>query len=148
MYELTLVPAETFRVGSIEAVSTPPIINTPHRFSTELSLIGHTAADFGVTIDDRRDSDYLEPRVVSERSTLLTPISPNARSSYMTSNTDTSRMSGLSDFPAPPSLLPPSANISASNLHAEPPRLVREPSHGTFGRQDSASEYGVIGEAL
>ena len=141
--------SESLRVGSIEAVSTPPIINTTQRFSTELSLVGHGAPDTGV--EDRRESDYFEPRVASQRSTMLTPLSPNARSSYMTSNTDTSRMSGLSDFPVPPTVLPvsaPAASMSATSLHAPPPRLVREPSHSTFGRQDSASDFGTIGEAL
>ncbi|KIP07213.1 hypothetical protein PHLGIDRAFT_127761 [Phlebiopsis gigantea 11061_1 CR5-6] len=138
---------DSLRVGSIEAVSTPPIINTPHRFSTEPSLVGHGAPD-----EDRRNSEYLEhlePRVISERSTLLTPVSPNARSSYMTSNTDTSRMSGLSDFPVPPNLLPSTdVAVSTNILQTLPPRLVREPSHSTFGRQDSASDFGTIGEAL
>lgn len=112
-----------------------------------MSLIGHSALDDAVVVD-RRDSEHLDPRMVSStRSTLLSPLSPNTRSSYMTSNTDTSRMSGLSDFPAPPALVP-SAAVSATTLHAPSLRLERAPSLSTFGRQDSASDYGTIGEAL
>ncbi|GJE85336.1 hypothetical protein PsYK624_014150 [Phanerochaete sordida] len=140
-------PQELLRVGSIEAVSTPPVIYTPQRHSHDVSLIGHSAptdeADAGS--DTRRDSEFLDPRLLlSARSTLLSQLSPVTRSSYMTSNTDTSRMSGLSDFPAPPT------DVSPSSLAPPAPlRIVREPSLATFGRQDSASsEYGPIGEAL
>ncbi|EKM57675.1 uncharacterized protein PHACADRAFT_26288 [Phanerochaete carnosa HHB-10118-sp] len=163
-------PQERLRVGSIEAVSTPPVIFTPQRQSQIISLIEHSAP--GEPEDERgiaaaaaayfrRDSEPAEPRLLlvpSPRSTLPSPLTPNTRSSYMTSNTDTSRMSGLSDFPAPPTVLPSSSSaaVSATSLlhpHVGAelrPRLEREPSLATFGRQDSAasSEYGLIGEAL
>lgn len=134
---------ESLRVGTVEVASTPPILTSPDRYSTELSFIEHAAHDY-LSVE-RRDSDLLGPGSISARSTLLSPGSGNARSSYMTSNTDTSRMSGLSDFPVPPNIMP---SVSSTSLHAQPPRLVREPSLSTFGRQDSASDYGTIGEAL
>ena len=126
-------------MGSIGPLSRPPVLNSPRHFSTELSLVGHGEPP------EEPTGEYLEARGgASQHSTLLTPISPNARSSYMTSNTDGSRMSGLSDFPAPPQAIP-LAN-SQSNL-AVPPRLTRELSHDTFGRQPD-DDYSNVGEAL
>ena len=109
----------------------------------DVSLHGHGVPDSGRFGEER----HLRPM---SGSTLLTPLSPNARSSYMTSNTDTSRMSGLSDFPTPPSLFPP-ADMSTTSLAAVPPRLAREYSTGTFGQHDSDGADGAnstIGQAL
>lgn len=139
MTDLTLL--ELVRMGEVEAVSTPPIVSSPHRASTQLSVYDDDPAEY------RSFSGNLgPPRVVSQHSTLLTPRSPNTRSSYMTTNTDTSRMSGLSDFPAPPSQVIPIATSSGNTLNV-PPRLVREISYGTFGRQTD-DEYSIVGEAL
>lgn len=94
------------------------------------------------------------PRSPSDDAMLLSPLTPHTRSSYRTSGTDISRMSGLSDFPTPPTLLLPSAaytrhnnnnNTSTDHLEFVRPRLEREPSMATFGR--SEDEY-TIGQAL
>ncbi|KAI0338039.1 hypothetical protein BDW22DRAFT_1363405 [Trametopsis cervina] len=135
-----------FRLGEVEAVSTPPIINTPARFSAELSLVGHDVHD--VHEDNTLRVNVRHSNRHSERSIGLSPMSPftpNTRSSYRTSGTDTSRMSGLSDFPAPPSLLPPSSRLAYTSTDSDRPRLERESSYATFGRADD--EYS-IGQAL
>lgn len=76
-------------------------------------------------------------------------MSHNTRSSYGTSGTDTSRMSGLSDFPAPPALLLSAAHIPFNSHNhrdfGQRPRLEREPSLATFGRPED--DYN-IGQAL
>lgn len=91
---------DDLRFGAVEAVATPPAVPAPERHSTQLF------------IDYEKNTNSLSAtaielnapqRIVSQGSTLPTPLSPDAaRSSYMTSGTDTSRMSGLSDFPVPP----------------------------------------------
>ncbi|KAF7799650.1 hypothetical protein EIP86_010890 [Pleurotus ostreatoroseus] len=144
--ELTSVPDhgdEVVRMGEVEAVSTPPIISSPQRYSTQLSLVGH-----GESVGRPISSEFgPPPRITSQQSNLLTPLTPNTRSSYMTSNTDTSRMSGLSDFPAPPSntLIIPSSSLIANINLTVPPSLLREPSQDTFGRHTDDEH---VGEAL
>ncbi len=135
--------AELVRMGEVGAALTPPAISNPQRFSTQLSLVGHGEPA------ERPTSNELAPppRIQSQQSALLTPLTPNTRSSYMTSNTDLSRMSGLSDFPAPPShalAIPSSTSIANKNLSVPPP-LTREFSQDTFGRQTDDEH---IGEAL
>ena len=89
-------------------------------------------------------------RIVSQSSLGVPPSSDAARSSFMT---NTSGMSRLSDFPAPPSQITAS-HMSILNAYygdgsrdeeteLDPSRhvLVREASHATFGRQQ-------MGEAL
>ncbi|KAI0692900.1 hypothetical protein BC835DRAFT_1492116 [Cytidiella melzeri] len=137
-----------FRLGEVEAVSTPPITTSAARFSAELSLVEHDNPE-----DNTLRVDTSVIHRLSERSTLLSPrspYSPNTRSSYRTSGTDISRMSGLSDFPAPPTLLPISSRLQYVHHHhhqdsSDRPRLEREPSSATFGRADD--DY-AIGQAL
>ena len=134
------------RVGSIEAVSTPSVFAQPERFSTHL-----TEMDYDDTMLSPADGRSGASRVVSGESSLGAPFSSDAtRSSFMT---NTSGMSRLSDFPAPPSQIQPS-HMSILNAyyldskrdsHAEErdssrPRLVREPSHATFGGRQHMGE--------
>lgn len=144
---------DDLRIGEIEAVTTPPPILNPQRQSTQLFI------DYGRNSSLPIPSNELTvPRVVSQGSLLPTPITPDAaRSSYMTSGTDTSRMSGLSDFPSPPAHVPPLPQLSSEHIPLPPrpnesqfhldvqrPRISREDSHDTFGAR---SEYSV-GQAL
>ncbi|OSD04996.1 hypothetical protein PYCCODRAFT_1406322 [Trametes coccinea BRFM310] len=145
MLELPLEDGpEHLRMGEIEAVSTPPVFATEKRFSTHLSTFRYP---------DEPTSPTTEPsphRVVSTQSSLGVPHSSDAaRSSFMT---NTSGMSGLSDFPAPPSH--DASHLSILNAYYgegarryndqfDParPGLVRETSQATFGAQQ-------MGEAL
>ncbi|KAH9930813.1 hypothetical protein B0H21DRAFT_104970 [Amylocystis lapponica] len=127
---------ETLRVGSIAAVSTPPPFATEQRFSSRLSFIGYARGG--------RPRSQSYPRIVSQNSSLGAPLSSDAlRSSFATGDTGTSRMSGLSDFPVPPTDITP-AHTSVLNTYFDDssrvqlrpaPTLSREPSSGTFGRR-------------
>ncbi|KAI0367408.1 hypothetical protein BV20DRAFT_950322 [Pilatotrama ljubarskyi] len=136
---------ENVRIGEVEAVSTPPVFATPKRFSTHLSAVNHSEGESPV---DERDSR----RIVSQQSSLGVPMSSDAaRASFMT---NTSGMSGLSDFPAPPNQITPghmsilnayfgegAHDYRESHSDLSRPGLVRETSQATFGQQQ-------MGEAL
>ncbi|KAF9648475.1 hypothetical protein BDM02DRAFT_3187132 [Thelephora ganbajun] len=79
---------ETLRLGSVEAVSTPPPINSPRRESGHVTLVD--------------DSMSPAARVISSSSLTLPSTGPT-RSSYLTIDSGGSRISGLSAFPRPPS---------------------------------------------
>ncbi|KAI0765941.1 hypothetical protein BD413DRAFT_481709 [Trametes elegans] len=138
---------ERMRIGEIEAVTTPPPFATPKRFSTHLSAVGFPDGEISPISERNR-------RVDSQQSSLGVPLSSRsdaARSSFMT---NTSGMSGLSDFPVPPTQI---TDSHLSILHAyygegahdyresrsdvSRPGLVREASQATFGPQQ-------MGEAL
>ncbi|EMD32194.1 hypothetical protein CERSUDRAFT_99594 [Gelatoporia subvermispora B] len=140
------------RHGFVEAVSTPPAFATPPRFSSHLSFIDYAAEQ------SPRHSAEQPTRVYSQQSSLGVPTSSSAaRSSFMTTDTALSRMSGLSDFPIPPSQVTPEHTTLLNSYFADTPRsqpenpmdslsvrprmLLREPSQGTFGQQQ-------VGEAL
>ncbi|CCM02129.1 uncharacterized protein FIBRA_04206 [Fibroporia radiculosa] len=151
---------ETLRVGIVEALATPPPLSSPHRASSRLSLIhfSHTDGDGSM----RLSADQLDARTNSQYSSLGALTSDVARSSYMTAGTTgTSHMSGLSDFPAPPtevtpehmsvldsyfddnSLAQPHGRSLNASFGTRPAGvLIRESSRGTFGRQDD------VGQAL
>ncbi|TCD63367.1 hypothetical protein EIP91_005620 [Steccherinum ochraceum] len=165
-------PAQYLRVGEVEAaILTPNIVTTPHRESTRLSVI----EDEDLSPDHR--SDGLSPLRVRSRyssipsrySSISAPFTPNAaRASYMTSDTDPSRMSGLSDFPVPPSqtiydhIVPTSSSGSyqtsqpedsehtssdtQAQSHPQGQALLRERSKDTFGIQHDYDSH--IGEAF
>jgi serine/arginine repetitive matrix protein 2 len=88
--------AAVFRVGMVESVSTPPAVSSERR----LSYTGQTA--FANNSLDQQQRSLASPasqdRILSG---LQAPLTEATRSSYMTSST-LSRMSNLSDFPAPP----------------------------------------------
>ncbi|RDB26946.1 hypothetical protein Hypma_005028 [Hypsizygus marmoreus] len=89
---------ELFRVGLVESVSTPPAVSSVHRtsFTGQLSFAQETH------LRRRRESDT-SPRSPQPRinSGLQPPSADPTRSSFTTTST-ASRISGLSDFPAPP----------------------------------------------
>ncbi|KAK7685525.1 hypothetical protein QCA50_011391 [Cerrena zonata] len=143
-----------FRIGEVEAVSTPPVESSAQRFSQRLSVVADE--------ENQRNSHIPSTRVASSQYGL-SPLTPDAaRSSYMTSDTG-SRMSGLSDFPAPPTLtshmsIGPYITRSEDNTlttfddsqHTTtmtlPPPLLREPSQDTFGIRLRSRDN--VGEAL
>ena len=92
---LTHLVIEPFRVGVVESLATPHATTSPRRSSGHVSLV-----------DEELPQTTEEPdthlRIKSQHS-LQPPTSAEAtRSSYMTTSTNGSRMSGLSDFPVPP----------------------------------------------
>lgn len=109
---MTWSDAEYLRVGEVEASSTPPVVTSPHRASTRLSLVDDENSGVSNLRPPTQDEDNLSPlRVPSQYSSLPSryssfsaPLSlpDGTRMSYMTTDTDPSRMSGLSDFPVPP----------------------------------------------
>ena len=131
------------RVGEIEAVSTPSVFKQPQRFSTHLD---HFETELSPT-DTQSPQSH---RVISQGSSLGVPVSSDAaRSSFMT---NTSGMSRLSDFPAPPSQITAShlsilnayygdgSRDSVADADSSRPTLVREASHATFGSRQQMSE--------
>lgn len=148
---MTIICTALLRLGTIAALSTPPASESPQRFSRHLSLIGEEEHN-AHAIDDLHSQ-----RHISQYSSLVPPLSSDlARSSFITDGTNnTSRMSGLSDFPVPPSdfMTPGHASIinsyfsEASDYHPQNPleapvrpTLVREPSRGTFGKHQDVGE--------
>ncbi|KAF8957848.1 hypothetical protein BDZ97DRAFT_1844340 [Flammula alnicola] len=145
-------PTARFRVGMVESVSTPPAVSSEHR----LSFNGQTA--FVHPAQDRRHGLALSPNSLDSHARVLSglqaPTTDATRSSYMTSST-LSRMSGLSDFPAPPkdnhvtpkhmSLLSSYFDeaLSQSESHSEPlppaPVLLEE-DRVTFGGNQNADD--------
>jgi len=97
-----LTPLSGFylRLRAVEAVTTPPAVVHDHRDLRPVSLV----------VDKVEPSEALNTEEgrqrVTSRGSLAPPITSTdpTRSSYMTSTTDGSRMSGLSDFPEPPSV--------------------------------------------
>ncbi|KAI0715896.1 hypothetical protein C8T65DRAFT_642804 [Cerioporus squamosus] len=139
------------RVGEIEALPTPSAYAQPARFSTHLAQLDYNDNQLSPTSPEDERSRRMS-RIVSQQSSLGVPLysADAARSSFMT---NTSGMSRLSDFPAPPSQITAS-HLSILNAYygdnsrdslgdADPsrPALVREASQATFGRQQ-------MGEAL
>lgn len=80
---------ELMRLGVVEAATTPPATYSDHRFSQHLSFLDR----------DSRNLVEVQPRGPSQAS-LQPMTSSTLRTSFMTSSS--SRMSGLSDFPVPP----------------------------------------------
>ena len=132
------------RVGEVEAVSTPSVYAQPQRFSTHLTEMDYDDAQLS-------PADSRSRRVMSGRSSLGVPFSSDAtRSSFMT---NTSGMSRLSDFPAPPSQIT-AGHLSILNAYygdhsresqieeqdSSRPELVREASQATFGSRQQMGE--------
>ncbi|KAF5378779.1 hypothetical protein D9615_006932 [Tricholomella constricta] len=88
---------ELFRVGVVESVSTPPPVANDHR-SSFMGQLSYTNTQHHRTEEQDILARSPQPRI---KSGLQPPLADPTRSSYMTTST-ASRMSGLSDFPAPP----------------------------------------------
>ncbi|KAF7352626.1 hypothetical protein MVEN_01228300 [Mycena venus] len=109
---------EPFRVGSVEAVSTPPAISGAHRssFTGQLSFVG----------DHEREPPIPKPIPRAVSSLQPPPSADPTRSSYMTEST-VSRMSNLSDFPVPPPQ-PAHMSVLSSYFHGVADHTVPEES--------------------
>ena len=111
------------RLGTIEAVATPLTKEADQRFSGHLSFV----SDVGGQRSD--DMSIGAVRFLSQRSSLMPGSARDlARSSYMTTDTSRSRMSGLSEFPAPPEQLtvsPTQAGLLQSYLSATSRSQIR-----------------------
>jgi serine/arginine repetitive matrix protein 2 len=97
------------RVGVVESILTPETVSPRHRpnsYTGETSSSAAAAANNESHQQQDRPSSpsrtAAEPREARARTGLNVPVSEIARSSYMTTSTTASRMSGLSDFPVPP----------------------------------------------
>ncbi|KAI9511037.1 hypothetical protein F5148DRAFT_1281206 [Russula earlei] len=103
---------EVLRMGTVEAVSTPPATIPAYRLSFMGDVQGHSQESLLRVTADTRAPSTPSPILASiahqgSRTSLLPAALPSAtteatRSSYLTDGTGTSRISGLSDFPAPP----------------------------------------------
>jgi len=86
-----------YRVKQVETVSTPLAISNDIRVSDHTSPVDEPVLNVEMDVDNHSR----QTRIKSQAS-LQPPSAGLTRSSYMTSSTSGSRISGLSDFPAPP----------------------------------------------
>jgi serine/arginine repetitive matrix protein 2 len=108
------VTLDLVRVGLVGAANTPATVEADHRASGHISLIDE---------DTRRRGDPLSQLRALSHSSSLQPWSADfTRSSYMTSDTGASRISGLSDFPDPPisGMTPAHMSVLASYFSSAP----------------------------
>ncbi|EIN08251.1 hypothetical protein PUNSTDRAFT_134643 [Punctularia strigosozonata HHB-11173 SS5] len=99
-------PADTFgalRFGIVEAVSTPPAVTGSRPMSGHLSLVQDD-----VVPEEQQAEDAVSPTSQARTHSSLMPQSSTfTRSSYLTTTSDGSRISALSDFPSPPTDVTP-----------------------------------------
>ncbi|KIM86141.1 hypothetical protein PILCRDRAFT_776323 [Piloderma croceum F 1598] len=127
---LTPLSGLSLRLRAVEAVTTPPAVVHDHRDLRPVSLIADK-----VEPSEASNTEEEHQRVTS-RGSLAPPIisTDPTRSSYMTSTTDGSRMSGLSDFPEPPSvdhLTPAHMSIISSYFGGDISQKQREEALST-----------------
>jgi serine/arginine repetitive matrix protein 2 len=102
---------DDLRLGQVEVVTTPPPVRSVHRLSSSgvhfhsVPTARNSSPSTGhVTLVDAPDGSEIVKSSTNlglrQTSTLSTGVT---RSSCMTNDTNTSRISGLSDFPRPPS---------------------------------------------
>lgn len=92
---------EAFRMGVVESASTPPATSSDHRRSYTGQMAFVSGGEQFVEQDDDQTVTLRRNGIVSSSNTLPLPSADPTRSSYLTSSSF-SRMSTLSDFPAPP----------------------------------------------
>lgn len=107
--------------GQCEAVTAPTPIQSPNRLSTHLSIREDE--------DEEDETAFLSP--VTKRYGFISVDA--VRASYLTTS-DVSQMSGLSDFPLPPSARP----VSILQAYSEAPTPL--PASGSHGQSDDGSE--------
>ncbi|KAJ6539534.1 hypothetical protein B0H19DRAFT_1179510 [Mycena capillaripes] len=120
---------EPFRVGSVEAVSTPPATSSDQRTSLmgQMAYVHEPVHKEGIPIS-RAGSALLQPHSADP-----------TRSSYMTEST-VSRMSNLSDFPAPPPqhMTPAHMSLLSSYFH----------EHAALAAERSVPEDQSVAESV
>lgn len=92
------------RFGAVGALATPPAVVHDHRASGHFSLIADEAETHQEAQIEDRNAEPLkdESQHIISSNRLSPPSADPISSSYTTTTTEGSRMSGLSDFPAPP----------------------------------------------
>jgi hypothetical protein len=92
------------RLGAVEAVSTPPAVVPADQALRHLSFVADQVEVAEEPHDTEKDPQKEESQRARSQNSLAPPVvsADFTRSSYMTTTTDGSRMSGLSDFPEPP----------------------------------------------
>ncbi|KIY68199.1 hypothetical protein CYLTODRAFT_421795 [Cylindrobasidium torrendii FP15055 ss-10] len=95
-----------FRVGEVEYVTTPEATPSSHRHSYVGQFVSasgrENVARLGEIAGEEEDDTITMPVQMENRGSLQPPNDPS-RTSYATNSSVYSRMSGLSDFPSPPS---------------------------------------------
>lgn len=131
------------RHGQLEAATPPSPIQSPLRVSTHLFIQENQA--------EEDNSAFLRPR----RSCHELSSADLARSSYLTTS-DMSQMSGLFDFPLPPTARP-SGHASILRVSSEPTASFESRSgegehesgmEQSVGDAESADPSGDVGETL
>ena len=130
------------RLGVVPSSSLPVTTTIPVPLSGHISLIAEDASDS----EDEETTVRLRsprPQPYERSASLQLPTSAEAtRSSYMTTSTNGSRMSGLSDFPAPPGDFAGHMRLIESYLAAGSEN-VSEGSHGTHRAHHRRMTFGV-----
>jgi serine/arginine repetitive matrix protein 2 len=138
-----------YRVGMVESVTTPPIMSSERR----LSLTVQTALAQGSTGEQvllspshpplRSPTDSRHSHTRRQiLSSLQTPTTEATRSSYMTTASDLSRMSGLSAFPAPPkdqSTLSPNISLLSTYFNNDTTVMSSDPNPSGLPGSSAAS---------
>jgi serine/arginine repetitive matrix protein 2 len=97
-----LIGSSALRFGVVEAVSTPPAVEGSRPASGHLSLV-HNTTDY----DDQQEPGISPASQGRSHSSLMPQSATLTRSSYVTSTSEGSRISALSDFPSPPTDVTP-----------------------------------------
>jgi hypothetical protein len=103
------------RMGFVDSVLAPPIItSTQHQRTSPYT--------FPEDANEDPDAGHLVSLSTNLSPHLSLPhsVSDGTRASFMTSGTDASRISNLSDFPAPPSITPAHMSVLHSYFDESP----------------------------
>jgi serine/arginine repetitive matrix protein 2 len=94
----------SLRLGAVEAVTTPPAVVHDHQALRPISLVVDQVNPHDEAPNTEENLQKTNNQRVTSQGSLAPPVTlaDPTRSSYMTTTTDGSRMSGLSDFPEPP----------------------------------------------
>lgn len=94
-----------FTVGEVGYIPTPEATSSSHRHSFAGQFVSagrENVARLGEIAGEEEDDTITMPMQMENRGSLQPPHNPS-RGSYATNSSVYSRMSGLSDFPVPPS---------------------------------------------
>ena len=138
----------TYRLGEVPALSTPNYVSNPgiHRSSPHGSYFGDIVREDAEDRmpDSPQDAAYLSPLPLS-LAPPPTSATDTTRASYVTSTSSNSRISQLSDFPAPPNQGPmtPGSIIQSyfRSMPEEPPQ-ERLPQRAIDTRQSRRTTFG------
>ncbi|ESK95086.1 hypothetical protein Moror_13818 [Moniliophthora roreri MCA 2997] len=144
---------DAYRLGNVESVSTPPAETGEPR----LSYIGQMSFAHGAGLEEDEGGDVLGTspnftRQTTAHNSLQPPSADPTRSSYMTSNSEGSRMSGLSDFPTPPPQQLTPAHMSLLSSYFDetltPSELAEVQAQGIHRKPGTRSRAGSVTATL